>query len=307
MKQSAITHASAFRAEDRLNLDIMQPVYSVRLVYSVGGALRFASHLDITRELERWLRRARLDIRFTEGFNPHPKLKYGPAKPVGLTAGADIVDVGLISLDPLSEPELSGDFPGAGDVEMRESTMTVAYPGQIDTDGDDAQDAGGTKDEVLPEWWPGNPYPARVRDDSLFRARDMLLARAHPLIHVVSARVLEEGESSVSKVVESALFRIELSHENLRDAEASQAWLESDEWIVQKKPGSTPVDVRPLASNLDVRRKGKIVRVFINGAAGVSAMLPVMKIVNHLVQNFGSLPVFAERALILDAKGEPVR
>jgi len=307
MKQSAITHASAFRAEDRLNLDIMQPMYLVRLVYSVGGALRFASHLDITRELKRWLRRARLDIRFTEGFNPHPKLKYGPAKPVGLTAGADVVDVGLISLDPLSEPELSGDFPGAGDVEMRVSTMTVAYPGQINTDGDDAQDAGGTKDEELPEWWQRNPYPARVRDDSLFRARDMLSARAHPLIRIVSARVLEEGESSVSKVVESALFRIELSHENLRDAEASQAWLESDEWLVRKKPGAKPVDVRTFASKLDVRRNGKIVRVFINGAAGASAMLPVMKIVNHLVQNFNSLPVFAERALILDAKGEPVR
>lgn len=48
------------------------------------GIMRFVSHLDLMRLFQRALRRAGIPVAFSEGFNPHIKLKVIPALKLGV-------------------------------------------------------------------------------------------------------------------------------------------------------------------------------------------------------------------------------
>jgi radical SAM-linked protein len=53
------------------------------------------SHLDLVRAFTRAAASSGLPIQFTHGFNPHPKIAYGPPLPVGATGKAEYIDVEL--------------------------------------------------------------------------------------------------------------------------------------------------------------------------------------------------------------------
>ena len=80
-------------------------VARVRVKYSKHGRLRFVSHRDFARALERALRRAEVPIAFSAGFSPHPKISYIGAAPTGVTSHAEYLELGLyreMGLDELS-------------------------------------------------------------------------------------------------------------------------------------------------------------------------------------------------------------
>ncbi|GAF87148.1 unnamed protein product, partial [marine sediment metagenome] len=56
--------------------------------YDVDGDLRFISHHDMLRLFARSLARAALPVRFSEGFNPHPRLSIPLPRPVGVASQA---------------------------------------------------------------------------------------------------------------------------------------------------------------------------------------------------------------------------
>jgi radical SAM family uncharacterized protein/radical SAM-linked protein len=66
------------------------------------GPLRFLGHLDLTRLVLRAFRRAGIALVYSQGFNPKPKVSFGPALPVGLSSRAEYAD--FESYDRL-EPE----------------------------------------------------------------------------------------------------------------------------------------------------------------------------------------------------------
>jgi radical SAM-linked protein len=66
-----------------------------RVRYEKGAAARFLSHLDIVRVVLRALSLSGLPVVFTQGFNPHPKLSFGPPLPVGATGEAEFFDLEL--------------------------------------------------------------------------------------------------------------------------------------------------------------------------------------------------------------------
>jgi radical SAM-linked protein len=59
------------------------------------GRLRFASHRDIARILERALRRSGLPVASSAGFSPHPKISYAGAAPTGAASEAEYLEIGL--------------------------------------------------------------------------------------------------------------------------------------------------------------------------------------------------------------------
>ncbi len=71
------------------------PGTTVRLRYSKGESLRFISHLEIQRELERSFRRADVPVLYSAGFSPRPKMSAGPALALGWTSEAEWIDVEL--------------------------------------------------------------------------------------------------------------------------------------------------------------------------------------------------------------------
>jgi len=73
----------------------------LRSCYQVLGNIRFLSHLDTLKLMERSLRRASIPVEFSLGFNPHPKIAFGPARFVGLASTSEYFDVELKEyLDP---------------------------------------------------------------------------------------------------------------------------------------------------------------------------------------------------------------
>jgi radical SAM-linked protein len=69
--------------------------------FAKGDAVKYISHLDLMRALERGMRRARLPLAFSAGFNPRPRVSYASALSVGHTSEAELMAIMLSApMDP---------------------------------------------------------------------------------------------------------------------------------------------------------------------------------------------------------------
>lgn len=73
------------------------PETKIRLVFSKTGDLRFISHHDLMRLMERLVRRVGLDLARSRGFNPRPKIVFALALGLGLEGRREVVDLVLAS------------------------------------------------------------------------------------------------------------------------------------------------------------------------------------------------------------------
>ena len=83
----------------------------VRLQYTKLGKVRWISHRDVARALERSFRVAQLPLAFTEGFSPRPKVSFGLALSTGHESEAEYLDIVLaeeVDLDRLADRLNSG-------------------------------------------------------------------------------------------------------------------------------------------------------------------------------------------------------
>jgi radical SAM-linked protein len=75
---------------------VQEPVVvRIRIRYAKRGRLRFTSHRDFARALERAVRRAQIPIAYSAGFSPHPKISYVGAAPTGVASEAEYAELGL--------------------------------------------------------------------------------------------------------------------------------------------------------------------------------------------------------------------
>ena len=95
----------------------LESVQHVRVRYAKRGRMRFASHRDIARAMERGVRKAGLPIAYSAGFTPHPKISYGGAAATGMASEAEYLELAFTSP---CEP---------GDVRVR---LDAALPDGID-------------------------------------------------------------------------------------------------------------------------------------------------------------------------------
>ena len=72
-----------------------QAVQRLRVTHGIEGPLRYASLLDMQGLWERLLGRARVPVAYTQGFNPHQRLQFGSALPVGYSSECELLDVFL--------------------------------------------------------------------------------------------------------------------------------------------------------------------------------------------------------------------
>jgi radical SAM-linked protein len=59
--------------------------------------MRFASHRDIARAVERGVRKAGLPIAYSAGFTPHPKISYAGAAATGVASEAEYLELTVTS------------------------------------------------------------------------------------------------------------------------------------------------------------------------------------------------------------------
>jgi radical SAM-linked protein len=77
-------------------------LHRYRIVYARGEELRYVGHLDMQTVWERTLRRARVPVAFSQGFNPRPRFHIAAALPLGFTSRCEIADVWLTEEMPIS-------------------------------------------------------------------------------------------------------------------------------------------------------------------------------------------------------------
>jgi radical SAM-linked protein len=115
--------------------------------YAKRGRMRFASHRDIARAIERGVRRASLPVAFSAGFSPHPKISYAGGAPTGTASEAEYLEIALTrecpardvrdrldaalpdGIDVIEVLELTDAPGGAGALRLEGSQWRVVLPG----------------------------------------------------------------------------------------------------------------------------------------------------------------------------------
>jgi len=89
---------------DHINLN-KEMEKKFRFRFSKTGEYKYFSHLDIISIITRALRRAKIRIKYSKGYNPRPKISFGPPTPLGIESNAEYCDI--IVVGPITEDELA--------------------------------------------------------------------------------------------------------------------------------------------------------------------------------------------------------
>ena len=78
----------------------------LRLKFSKNGPIKFIGHLDVMRYFQKAIRRADIDIKYSEGFSPHQLLSFAQPLSVGATSDGEYLDMTvntMISTEDIKE------------------------------------------------------------------------------------------------------------------------------------------------------------------------------------------------------------
>lgn len=70
----------------------------LRVKFSKHGPIKFIGHLDVMRYFQKAIRRADIDIAYTEGFSPHQIMSFAAPLGVGLESNGEYMDIEVRSL-----------------------------------------------------------------------------------------------------------------------------------------------------------------------------------------------------------------
>ena len=91
--------------EDGRKTDVVSG--KIRVKFHKLGKLKFISHLDLCRTLKGAIGRAGVPIKYSQGFNPHPKMVFALPLPVGAESVCEYLDISLT--EPCDEKQLMKD------------------------------------------------------------------------------------------------------------------------------------------------------------------------------------------------------
>ena len=75
-------------------------MHRLRIRFRRGVEVKFISHLDIIRLWQRAMRRAGIELAYSEGFNPHPRISLAAPLALGVTSEAELMDIYTSRLVP---------------------------------------------------------------------------------------------------------------------------------------------------------------------------------------------------------------
>ena len=72
---------------------------NIRIKFQKYGAMKFIGHLDVMRFFQKAIRRAGIDIAYSEGFSPYQIMSFAAPLGVGLTSDGEYLDISVNSAD----------------------------------------------------------------------------------------------------------------------------------------------------------------------------------------------------------------
>ena len=79
--------------EKSITMQTRTEAYPLRVRFERKGSTVYIGHLDLMRTFERVLRRARMPVLYTQGYNPRPTLVFALPLGVGIATEDDCVDI----------------------------------------------------------------------------------------------------------------------------------------------------------------------------------------------------------------------
>lgn len=89
---------------------------NLRVRFEKTGMLKYISHLDLCRTMRTAFNRAKTPVRYSEGYNPHPRMTFSPPLPLGAQSVCEYMDLQVPedtdpqsvcrALDRVTAPEL---------------------------------------------------------------------------------------------------------------------------------------------------------------------------------------------------------
>lgn len=122
-----------------------------RITYTKGDSVKYISHLDFLRCINRSFKRAKIPVKYSQGFNPHILLNIGLPCPVGVSSECEMLDIELkCEMDPalivknlddampsgikILSAERKTNHPDFFDIEFAEYDITFVSDKEIDTE-----------------------------------------------------------------------------------------------------------------------------------------------------------------------------
>jgi radical SAM-linked protein len=75
----------------------------IRIKFRKWGAMKFIGHLDMMRYFQKAVRRAGIDIRYSEGYSPHQIMSFAAPLGVGITSDGEYFDIEVNSTSSSQE------------------------------------------------------------------------------------------------------------------------------------------------------------------------------------------------------------
>jgi radical SAM-linked protein len=146
----------------------------IRFRFRKDGALRWLSHHDLMRTVERMLRRADLPFRSTQGFNPHPCMRFALAMPLGVIGCEEVLELEMAQ--PLAVEEIHARLsrqcpPGLTLLSIRRidprggaQVRRLGYRCRVPAERCPDLEGKITEANALSEWWVERhkPTPRRI-------------------------------------------------------------------------------------------------------------------------------------------------
>jgi len=86
--------------------------FHYRIHYEKGESLRFLGHLDLAAIIHRAFQMGKVPLAFSQGFNQHPRISFGPPLPLGVAGSDEAFDIATTIAYSLNLSMLNRWLPG---------------------------------------------------------------------------------------------------------------------------------------------------------------------------------------------------
>lgn len=173
--------------------------YEVRGVFEKKGRARFISHLDLLRTMQRALKRSKIPVWYTQGFNPRIYMNFPLALSLGVESSVEMMDFEIVEKVPYEKmlEDINKVLPDgirfismAAPVSKNKEIAFAEYSVEFYKSGLNGEEIGNKLDEMLSQ--------DKIEVEKHSKSKGMILIDIKPHIDIKS------------KCAEGELFRVEV-------------------------------------------------------------------------------------------------